>query len=220
MTRRTQYSIASLSGLKHLLNMPTCFLYWILVNSESIGFDIIISSICHQNSEFQRKAKFWLCWNIVESRIACSKWVLNFFFFCHTFGEEVCVCCVVVVVVIFIMAVFQLNCSLGLWSFSLNTSWWIEVTLEIRKKKLDCSLFGFKDYWWLSSTPLFQPSSASSPLFYNSYLLLQKRHLPLPHRKFVLISILFLALSLLPFFLLGLLRHSDLSSSLYEGTVE
>ena len=81
MTRRTQYSIASLSGLKHLLNMPTCFLYWILVNSESIGFDIIISSICHQNSEFQRKAKFWLCWNIVESRIACSKWVLNFFFF-------------------------------------------------------------------------------------------------------------------------------------------
>ena len=84
------------------------------------------------------------------------------------------------------MAVFQLNCSLGLWSFSLNTSWWIEVTLEIRKKKLDCSLFGFKDYWWLSSTPLFQPSSASSPLFYNSFLL-QKRHLPLPHRKFVLI---------------------------------
>lgn len=45
-------------------------------------------------------------------------------------------CCVVGVVVIFIVVVFQLNCSLGLWSFSLNTSWWIEVTLEIRKKEV------------------------------------------------------------------------------------
>ena len=79
--------------------MPTCFFYWILVNLESIGFDIIISSICHQNSELQRKAKFWLCGNIVESIIACGRWVLNFFFLFVTlvFLERglcmVCCCC-------------------------------------------------------------------------------------------------------------------------------
>lgn len=156
MTRRTQYSIASPSGLKHLPNMPTCFFYWILVNLESTGFDIIISSICHQNSELQRKAKFWLCWNIVgyaeillnQELLVADEFVIFFFFFLphQSFWEEVCVCCVVVVVVIFIVVVFELNCSLGLWSFSLNTSWWIEVTLEIRKKKLDCSLLGFEGY--------------------------------------------------------------------------
>lgn len=47
-----------------------------------------------------------------------------------------------------------------------------------------------------------------------------KRHLPLPDRKSVLISILFLALSVLPFFLHCFLHHSNPSSSLCEGHVE
>ena len=222
MTRRTQYSVSSPSGLKYLPNMPTCFFYWILVNLESTGFDIIVSSICHQNSELQRKAKFWLCGNIVESIIACGRWVITFFFFPFfatlVFLERgLCVVC----------CCYDIYCG-NIWTklflrpLKFLTKYFIKDWGNTWNKEKEVGMF----FAWLPRLLMTEFHTTFPTILCIFPSLLQL--VPSTSEKassFTLQKICshfysVPTLSPLPLFLLGLLHHSDLSSSLYESTVE